>query len=374
MTDNPRLQHLLDELLDSQATPSERGNRGLFAQVRREAVEVGMPDNRVSRREALRCFGGAAAATLLGHFADTAADGPPSEPLIDTHFHLVNPRLPGVPETLPAPDKKTLLAPFDAARNPHGAKQLAKVIQAELKANGIGQVLCMPRHEVSDKDPLGVKEVEALAALVEGPKLHPVGLVHPERFDRDHLALVEDVLKQGKVKALKVYLGYLHYGPYHVGYRPYYKLAAKFQTPVIFHTGDTFSDKAKVKYAHPRAVDEVAVDFPETKFVLAHFGNPWITDAAEVVYKNKNVWADLSGIVIGDADTFATMKKEGVLGRTVKRIKEGIEYTGTPEKFLFGSDWPLAPLAIYLDFVRQMFPEKQHAAVFGGTARALFGL
>jgi predicted TIM-barrel fold metal-dependent hydrolase len=28
---------------------------------------------------------------------------------------------------------------------------------------------------------------------------------------------------------------------------------------------------------------------PETKFVLAHFGNPWILDAAQVVYKNMNV-------------------------------------------------------------------------------------
>ena len=338
-----------------------------------------MSTHRISRRQALRSLGGTVVAAMLGSFTRplthaSAADDLGAEQRIDTHVHLVNVRLPGVPETVPAPDKKTQLAPFDAAKDPGGARRLAKVIQEETKAAGVDQILCMPRHEVSDKDPLGVKEVEALMDAVSGIKLHPVGLVHPERFDRDHLALVEGVLKQGRVKALKVYLGYLHYGPSHVGYRRYYKLAAKFNTPVIFHTGDTFSAKAKVKYAHPKQIDEVAVDFPDTKFVLAHFGNPWITDAAQVVYKNKNVWADLSGILIGDAAAFAEMTRTGVLERTVKRIKEGIEYTEASEKFLFGSDWPLAPLATYRDFVRQPFAEKHHAAVFRGTAKALFRL
>ena len=63
-----------------------------------------------------------------------------------------------------------------------------------------------------------------------------------------------------------------------------------------------------------------------------------------------------------------------MLDRAVKRIKEGIEYTEAPEKFLFGSDWPLSPMAVYRDFVRRLFPEKLHAAVFHDNAKALFKL
>jgi predicted TIM-barrel fold metal-dependent hydrolase len=332
-----------------------------------------------ARRELLRSLGAAVVAGLLERVcgatdAVAGADAPADATRIDAHVHLVNVRLPGVPEALTAPDKKTALAPFEPSRAAERAQQLANALQAEMKAAGIGQALCMPRHEVSDKDPLGVKEIESVATWVRGPRLHAVGLAHPERFDRDHLARVEEVLQQGKVKALKVYLGYLHYGPGHVGYRPYYRLGAKYRTPVVFHTGDTYSDKAKLRYAHPRHLDAVAVDFPETKFVLAHFGNPWITDAAEVVYKNKNVWADLSGILIGDDTAFAGMRQEGLLGRAVTRIKQGIEYTEAPDKFLFGSDWPLAPLVAYREFVRALFPEKYHAAVFRDNARAVFGL
>jgi predicted TIM-barrel fold metal-dependent hydrolase len=333
---------------------------------------------RPSRRDILKSIGATMLASAFGLEpwsgpGSVAADEPAAKPVIDTHVHLVNVRLPAVPE-LTSPDKKAALAPFTEANRAASAAGLAKVIQAEMKAAGVEQALCMPRYEVSDKDPLGIKEIEALAPLVREVRLHPIGLAHPERFDRDHLARVEEVLKQHKVKALKVYLGYLHYGPSSPGYRPYYKLAAEHDVPVIFHTGDTFSDKAKVKYAHPLQIDEVAVDFPRTKFVLAHFGNPWIADAAEVVYKNKNVWADLPGLLIGDEKYFAALKEDGALARMIKRLQQGIEYVETAEKFLFGSDWPLAPLRVYRDFVRGLFPEKHHQAVFHDNAQKLFKL
>jgi predicted TIM-barrel fold metal-dependent hydrolase len=120
-------------------------------------------------------------------------------------------------------------------------------------------------------------------------------------------------------------------------------------------------------------IDELAVDFSETTFVLAHFGNPWIMDAAQVVYKNKNVWAELSAFLIGDAAAFAAMEKSGVMGRTVQRIQEGIEYAEAPDRFVFGSDWPLTPVAAYRDFVRQLFPKDQHAAVLHDNAKRLYG-
>jgi len=324
----------------------------------------------LSRREALRTIGG----TLLGGVATTwvspaaPADEPAENvPIIDAHIHLVDSRLPG------AFDRTIALAPFDKDDR-KGPARLAKAYQDEAKAAGIAQGLCMPRLQISDKDPLGIEDTLALIKLVRGPNLHPVGLAHPERFDQDHLTRVEEVLKQGRVKALKGYLGYLHYEPLSPGYRRYFKLAAKYQIPVILHCGDTYSKTAKLKYAHPLLVDEVAVDYPDTKFVIAHAGNPWLMDTAQVMYKNDNVWADLSAILIGDTKAFAAMEKDGVLDRTAKRIQEAIDYTEAPERFLFGSDWPLTPMVAYRDFVRRIFPDKLHAAVFRGTAKALFGL
>ena len=127
-------------------------------------------------------------------------------------------------------------------------------------------------------------------------------IAQPDRSDRDHLRRVEETLATGRVVALKAYLGYVHAFPSDPGYRPYYELAERFKLPFIFHTGDTYSPYAKLKYAHPLHVDEVAVDYPNVRFVMAHVGNPWMIDAAEVVYKNVNVWVDLSGLFIGSED------------------------------------------------------------------------
>lgn len=317
----------------------------------------------LSRREVLGTF--AAAVGLPA--AVEASRLPLSGSIIDAHVHLVKSGL------AMAEGKSLPLPPFERDVDARRKKLAADLMEAA-KTAGIGQMLCMPSSSVSDSDPLGITDTIATTALVSGVKVHPVGMAHPERYDREHMARVEAVLKEGRVKAFKAYLGYLPYGPSAPGYRPYYKLAGKYKLPIIFHTGDTLSKTAKIKYAHPLQVDEVAVDYPDTRFVLSHFGNPWVMDAAQVVYKNRNVYADLSAFLIGDFKAFADMEKTGVIDRAVKRIQEGIEYAETSERFLFASDWPLSPMNLYRDFVRRLFPAACHEAIFRENAKELFGL
>jgi predicted TIM-barrel fold metal-dependent hydrolase len=348
-----------------------------------------MPETKLSRRTVLTVGGALVAGGVLGVAgwegwrslagrAEPAAK-PEAEPdkkpwsvpaVIDVHVHLVNPGLPGVPPAS-APDGTPLDGP---------ARAMAQAIQAEMKQAAVAHALCMPCRESAPDDPLGIQRTRAVAALVPG--LHLIGLADPERFDGDHLARAEEALKRGDVVALKAYLGYLHHKPNDPGYRPYYKLAAKYDVPVIFHTGDTYSQSAKVKYARPLFIDEVAVDFPETKFVIAHMGNPWLTDAAEVIYKNnwnrkgarRNVWADLSALLVGSGDDFETYRKDGALTAAIEDVRKAILFSECPDRFLFGSDWPLAPLRVYRDFIRELVPEQHHQAVFHDNARALFKL
>jgi predicted TIM-barrel fold metal-dependent hydrolase len=311
--------------------------------------------------------------TKTGHAGAPALDGPqpkapPVAAVIDAHIHVVNVKLPGVPLGS-APDG----TPFGG-----DPKRLATVIQAELKKGNVKHALCMPSREMNEKDPLGVEETRALARLV--PELHPVGFADPERNDDKHLRRVEDELKRGDVVAFKAYLGYLHHDPESPGYRPYYRLAAKYRIPVIFHTGDTWSQKAKVKFAHPLPIDSVAVDFPETNFVMAHMGNPWLMDAAEVIYKNnkkkgqENVWADLSAFVVGTAEEFDAYRKQGALKTVIAEVRKAFDFAERPDRFLFGSDWPLAPVAVYRDFIAELVPQEHHQKVFHDNARALFRL
>jgi hypothetical protein len=121
-------------------------------------------------------------------------------------------------------------------------------------------------------------------------------------------------------------------------------------------------------------VDDVAVDHPNVRFVLAHLGNPWLVDAAEVIYKNVNVWADLSGLVVARADDFNAAERRELLHEAARAVERAFRYAERPNRFLYGSDWPLAPMAEYSAFIRFAIPEIHHQQIFEDNARALFRL
>jgi len=281
--------------------------------------------------------------------------------MIDTHLHVVPPQLPGVGP----------LSPLLRERPETVAAALLREMR-ECEVHGALAMGCWQPHEgeAAERDPLGVASTLAVARHVPG--LHAVGVADPTHSDPAHLRRVDAALAGGQVKALKGYLGYLHYPPEHPNYRPYYEMAERYRLPVVFHTGDTYSPYAKLKFAQPLLVDEVAVDHPRVNFVLAHVGNPWLTEAAEVVYKNVNVWADVSGLLVGDAAWFDAEERQAMLSEAVAALARAFRYAERPNRFLYGSDWPLAPMTYYRGFVRAAIPEVFQAQVFEENARTLF--
>ena len=278
--------------------------------------------------------------------------------MIDVHIHAVPPNLPGTGS----------LAPL--------LRQAPEVVAAELRREmqtaGVTDVFAMGAWDAGADDPLGISRTLEIAPFVPG--LRPIGAMDPTRTEPEHFRRVELILASGVVVALKGYLGYLHFEPAHANYRRYYELAAKYRVPVMFHTGDTYSPQAKLKFAHPLGVDEVAVDHPDCRFVMCHLGNPWTTDAAEVIYKNMNVWADLSGLMVGDDGAFASEEGRETAAEVAHTIQRAIRYSERPNRFLYGTDWPLAPMTAYREFVKEAVPPEFHDLVFEENARRLFRL
>ncbi|MDX1778834.1 MAG: amidohydrolase family protein, partial [Thermodesulfobacteriota bacterium] len=104
-------------------------------------------------------------------------------------------------------------------------------------------------------------------------------------------------------------------------------------------------------FAHPLGIDDIAVEYPAVNFLIAHLGNPWLMDAAEVIAKNKNVFGDLSGFVAGVDDYDYLTKYQ------MPRMKEAIEWIGDTSRLLYGSDWPLTPMKEYINYIRTLFPD-----------------
>ena len=180
---------------------------------------------------------------------------------------------------------------------------------------------------------------------------------------------IDQGLRSGKYGCIKIYLGYVHRFASDPRYQSFYKLAQKYDVAVVFHTGDTDSTKAKLKYSDPLTIDEVAVDHPKVRFVIAHCGNPWIESAAEVAYKNPNVYIECSALLIGNLNE---MPKEKIDTYVVRPIAWIFGYIEDPNKMMFGTDWPLTPIKPYLEAYKRAIPPEYWKAVFHDNAVRVF--
>ena len=95
-------------------------------------------------------------------------------------------------------------------------------------------------------------------------------------------------------------------------------------------------------------MDDVAVNFPDINIIICHFGNPWLMDTAEVLYKNKNVYADLSALDVNKPwDSIR------------ERLMEAIEFSQASDRLLFGTDFPLFQAADQIKKIRSLGLSKQ---------------
>jgi len=173
-------------------------------------------------------------------------------------------------------------------------------------------------------------------------------------------------LKDGLIRGMKLYCGYEHYYPYDKRYQRVYDLCIEHDVPVMIHTGDTFSSKGKLKYSHPLNIDEIAVDNPELKIIICHIGNPWIQDCEEIIYKNKNAYADISGLVLGEFSHYFE-------DYMVDKVREFLNYAGEPRYLLYGSDWPLSSMDSYLNFAAKLeLTQHSRELLMFRNAKSLF--
>jgi len=157
-------------------------------------------------------------------------------------------------------------------------------------------------------------------------RLIPCGSIHP-RHTRNVLADVEQVLRLG-IRMIKIHPPHqlLFPNDYLNGVKELeiiYRAAEANGIPVMFHTGTSIFPGARNKFGDPVYVDDVAVDFPKLKILLAHGGRPlWMETAFFLVRRHPNVHLDISGI------------PPKALLKYFPRLEE------IAAKTLFGTDWP----------------------------------
>ena len=157
-------------------------------------------------------------------------------------------------------------------------------------------------------------------------RLLPVGSVHPAH-EPDVLAEIRRVLDLG-IRLIKIHPPHQWVSPN--DYRSRFPQQAHIYeecqlrgVPVMFHTGTSIFPRARNVYADPMPIDDVAIDFPDLRIIIAHAGRPLFGETAFfLARRHRNVHLDLSGIPPKRLLDF------------LPRLKD------VSHKALWGTDWP----------------------------------
>lgn len=193
-------------------------------------------------------------------------------------------------------------------------------------------------------------------------RLISCGSLHP-RHTSNIMADVEHILRLG-IRLIKIHPPHqlLFPNDYLHGVKELeiiYRAAEANGIPVMFHTGTSVFPGARNKYGDPIHVDDVAVDFPKLKIILAHGGRPlWMDTAFFLLRRHANVYLEISGI------------PPKSLLKYFPRLAE------IAHKTMFGTDWPspgVEDVKRNLDEFRTLpISEEMREQILGKTAAALW--
>ncbi|MEO7294837.1 MAG: amidohydrolase family protein [Candidatus Limnocylindria bacterium] len=132
------------------------------------------------------------------------------------------------------------------------------------------------------------------------------------------------------LRGLKLGPAYQHFDPTDRRHWPLFSRAEQLGIPIMWHQGTTFPSLAKLRWALPLQLEDVATDFPELRMIVAHLGHPWEEDLIALVRKAPNVWVDISAVHYRP-------------WRYWQAMVTAMEY-GVMHKLLLASDFPSATI------------------------------
>jgi len=192
-------------------------------------------------------------------------------------------------------------------------------------------------------------------------RLIAFGGVHP-RFCDDVDAEMKRLLKLG-IRCLKIHPPHQNiaanaYRAGHSAQRDLYRRAEREGMLMMFHGGTSIFPGARNVYADTMPLDDVAVDFPNLKIIIAHAGRPLHVETTFfLLRRHPNVHIDISGI---------PPKK---LLAYLPRLEE------VADKTLWGTDWPSPGVKDMRknidDFLTLPLPQNVKDAILYENAHAL---
>jgi predicted TIM-barrel fold metal-dependent hydrolase len=145
---------------------------------------------------------------------------------------------------------------------------------------------------------------EEINKLVE---LYPdkfIGFASVDPFRPEALEILDYAFKVLHLKGLKLNPSKQHFYPADEFLKPIYKKCVQYNRPILFHSGMSWEPDAPARFSQPINFEDVAINFPELRFCLAHFGWPWTNETAMLLIKYPNIYADTSLLYLDSPEDF----------------------------------------------------------------------
>ncbi|HEV7974077.1 amidohydrolase family protein [Amycolatopsis sp.] len=259
-----------------------------------------------------------------------------------------------------------LLAASEAYFKAHGHRQptIPEMARYYRERNMAAVVFTVDAEHATGHPPIPNEEVAASCAA-HADTLIPFASIDPWR-GKAALRQARELVTDYGVRGFKFHPSLQDFAPNDRMAYPLYEVIEELGVPALFHTGQTGIGAGlpggggiRLKHSNPMLVDDVAVDFPELRIVLAHPSFPWQDEALAVATHKPYVYIDLSGW-------------------SPKYFPPNlVRYANTllKDKVLFGSDYPvLTPDRWLEDFGKLDLKPEVKPLILKDNAAHLLGL
>lgn len=255
-------------------------------------------------------------------------------PWVNEHFKNTNPKL---------------YENFESIMNPDG-------LEHHLESEGVDYAVILAENSPITTGIVSNEYVRDFCKDKE--KFIPFASIDPKIHDNPEVRLKKIVTEWG-FKGLKLYPSYQQYYPNAKLVYPLYKEAQNLKIPVSVHTGSSLFRGSRLKFANPQYLDDVAVDFPDLKIILAHSGRGlWYKEAYFLSKLHDNVYMEVSGLPPKNLLSYFPNLEEN------------------SHKIIFGSDWPgISSIKDNIEAVNSLSLKKStKKKILGENAKQLLGI
>ena len=237
----------------------------------------------------------------------------------------------------------------------------------QLNAAGIDKAV-ISAEDVTTRAGGEIVSNEEVKSLVDRYPDRLVGFASVDPKRPDAVEVLEKAFTELGLAGLKLSPAMQYFMPDDPCMKPVYETCLKYNKPILFEAGMTWVKNSPSKYSNPLNFEETAIEYPELRMCLGHFGWPWTRETAMLILKYPNLYADTALLYFDSPKQFFQTTFNDQLGEYwIDRMLY--------DKVMFGSTYPRIEQKRMVKAMDALtLRPKQRAMVMGENALRFLGM